>query len=162
MACGFTCNFADSSLFVLSKSANLIYLLLYVDDIVMTGNHSALLNAFIGKLTHEFATKDLGSLNYFLGLEAHRTFIGLFLSQVMYEHEIFQRAQLVDSKPVGTLMVVAQHLSTTSPDFDDPPLYQSIVSALQYLTITRPDIIYVVSVVIQFMHKPSISHFSCC
>jgi hypothetical protein len=88
LACGFTYNFADSFLFVLSKNDDLIYLLLYVNDIVMTGSHSALLNAFVGKLTREFATKDLGSLNYFLSLEAHRTFIGLFLSQVMYEHEI--------------------------------------------------------------------------
>jgi hypothetical protein len=88
LACGFTYNFADSFLFVLSKNDDLIYLLLYVNDIVMTGSHSALLNAFVGKLTREFATKDLGSLNYFLGLEAHRTSIGLFLSQVMYEHEI--------------------------------------------------------------------------
>jgi hypothetical protein len=56
-------------------------------------------------------------------------------------------------------MVIAQHLSTTSPDFDDPSLYQSLVGALQYLTIVCPDIAHVVSVVIQFMHKPFISHF---
>jgi hypothetical protein len=45
------------------------------------------------------------------------------------------------------------------PDFDDPSLYRSLVGALQYLTITRPDIAHAVSVVSQFMHKPSISHF---
>ena len=113
----------------------------------MTGSNSALLDGFIGKLTREFATKDLGSLNYFLGLEAHRTSIGLFLSQAKYAHEILQRAQLVDSKPMGTLMVVAQHLSTASPDFDDPSLYRSLVGALQYLTITRPNIAHAVSAV---------------
>jgi hypothetical protein len=88
LAYGFTYNFVDSSLFILSKNDDLIYLLLYVNDIVMIGSHSALLNAFVGKLTREFTTTDLGSLNYFLGLEDHRTSIGLFLSQVMYEHEI--------------------------------------------------------------------------
>jgi len=159
LAIGFTCSSADPSLFVLSKGDDLIYLLLYVDGIVMTGNNSTLLHSFIGKLTHEFSTKDLVSLNYFLGLEAHRTSTGLFLSQAKYAYEILQRAQLVDSKPVGTPMVVAQHLSMAGPNFDDPSLYQLLVRALQYLTITRPDIAHVVSVVSQFMHKPSISHF---
>uniref|UniRef100_A0A2N9G1B4 Uncharacterized protein n=1 Tax=Fagus sylvatica TaxID=28930 RepID=A0A2N9G1B4_FAGSY len=139
LAIGFICSRADSSLFVLSKGADLIYLLLYVDDVVVTGSNLALLDGFIGKLTCEFATKDLGSLNYFLGLEAHRSSTSLFLSQAKYAHEILQRAQLVDSKPVGTPMVVAQHLSTAGPDFDDPSLYRSLVGALQYLTITHPN-----------------------
>ncbi|XP_031259528.1 uncharacterized protein LOC116117641 [Pistacia vera] len=159
LAIGFICSCADSSLFVLSKGADLIYLLLYVDNIVMTGSNSTLLDGFISKLTHEFATKDLRSFNYFLGLEAHSTSIGLFLSQAKYAHEILQCAQLVDSKPMGTPMVVAQHLSTVGPDFDDPSLYRSLIGALQYLTITRPDFTHVVRVVSQFMHKPSIFHF---
>lgn len=85
---GFVCSQADLSLFVLSKDADLIYLLLYIDDIIVIGSNSAFLDGFIGKLTHEFATKELGSLNYFLGLEAHRTPTGLFLSQAKYAHEI--------------------------------------------------------------------------
>ena len=116
---------------MLSKVDDLIYLLLYVDVIVMTGSNLALLHSFIGKLTHEFSTKDLGSLNYFLGLEAHRTSTSLFLSQAKYAYEILLCAQLVDSKSVGTPMVVAQHLSMASPDFDDPSRYWSFVRALQ-------------------------------
>ncbi|XP_022872894.1 uncharacterized protein LOC111391851 [Olea europaea var. sylvestris] len=159
LAIGFVCSQADSSLFVLSKGADLIYLLLYVDDIVVTGNNTTVLDDFICRLTSEFSTKDLGSLNYFLGLEAHLTSAGLFLSQTKYALEILQRAHLVDSKPVCTPLVVAQHLSTMGLDFDDPHLFRSLVGALQYLTITRPDITHAVSVVSQFMHKPSISHF---
>ncbi|KAF5448208.1 hypothetical protein F2P56_028764 [Juglans regia] len=159
LAIGFSCSRADSSLFVLSKGADLIYLLLYVDDIVVTSNNSFLLNTFISKLSKEFATKDMGSLNYFLGLEAYRTSSGLFLSQAKYAHEILQRAKLVDSKPVSTPMVVAHHLSIDGPVFDDPSLYQSLVGALQYLTITRPDLTHVVSAVSQYMHKPSLCHF---
>ncbi|KAF5469540.1 hypothetical protein F2P56_013604 [Juglans regia] len=127
----------------------LIYLLLYVDDIVVTSNNSILLNAFIDKLSKEFATKDMGSLSYFLGLEAHRTSSGLFLSQAKYAHEILQRAKLVDSKPVSTPMVVAHHLSTDGFDFDDPLLYRSLVGALQYLTITRLDLAHAVSTAIK-------------
>ena len=113
---------------MLSKGDDLIYLLLYVDDIVMTGSNLALLHSFIGKLTHKFSTKDLGSLNYFLGLEAHHTSTAC---QAKYAYEILLHAQLVDSKSVGTPMVVAQHLSMASPDFDDPSRYWSFVRALQ-------------------------------
>ncbi|RVW53059.1 Retrovirus-related Pol polyprotein from transposon RE1 [Vitis vinifera] len=61
---------ADTSLFVFHQQSSLIYLLLYVDDIIVTGNNPSLLDSFTRKLHSEFATKDLGSLSYFLGLEA--------------------------------------------------------------------------------------------
>lgn len=77
---GFTYNLVDSSLFFLSRGVDLIYLLLYIDDIVVTNNNLSLLDGFIGKLTCEFAIKDLSSLNYFLPWEAHWTSVGLFLS----------------------------------------------------------------------------------
>src|SRR3954471_1510595 len=55
-----------------------------------------------------------------------------------------------------TPMVFSSHLSVDGPSYDDPTLYRSLVGALQYLTITRPDIAYAVSAVSQYMHKPSI------
>jgi hypothetical protein len=77
---GFSSSHANSSLFIFSKDDNLIYLLLYVDDIVVTSNNSILLDDFISRLTKKFATKDMGSLSYFLGLEIHQHANGLFLS----------------------------------------------------------------------------------
>ncbi|XP_022867831.1 uncharacterized protein LOC111387502 [Olea europaea var. sylvestris] len=123
----------------------MIYLLLYVDDIIITGNNSSLLARFTRTLNSEFATKDLGSLSYFLGLEATLTSDGLFISQLKYAWDILTRAQLLDSKPVHTPMVVSQHLSTDGSLFLDPTLYRSLVGALQYLTITRPDIAHAVN-----------------
>ncbi|XP_068661654.1 uncharacterized protein [Aristolochia californica] len=77
---GFSCSRADTSLFVFHQHSSLIYLLLYVDDIIVTGNNPSLLDNFTHKLHSEFATKDLGSLSYFLGLEASPTSDGLFIS----------------------------------------------------------------------------------
>jgi hypothetical protein len=77
---GFTCSRADTSLFVLHCQQQIIYLLLYVDDIILTSNNNSLLSSFIRQLHSEFATKDLGSLSYFLGLKATSTSTGLFLS----------------------------------------------------------------------------------
>jgi hypothetical protein len=77
-------------------------LLIYVDDIIITGNNSSLLDSFTRKLNSEFATKDLGSLSYFLGLEATPTTDGLFISQLKYALDILTQAQLLDNKPVHT------------------------------------------------------------
>ena len=92
---------------VFHKQSDIIYFLLYVDDIILTGNNSSLLARFTCKLYSEFATKDLGSLSYFLGLEATPTIDGLFISQLKYASDILTRAQLLDSKPVHTPMVVS-------------------------------------------------------
>ena len=85
---GFSCSHADTSLFVFNRQDNLIYLLLYVDDIILIGNKYALINQFISQLHSEFAVKDLGPLTYFLGLEASSIPDGLFLSQVKYATDV--------------------------------------------------------------------------
>ncbi|CAM8931172.1 unnamed protein product [Rhodiola kirilowii] len=156
---GFSCSRADTSLFIFHQQSNLIYLLIYVDDIIVTGNNSSLIDGFTQKLHSEFAIKDLGPLSYFLGLEASTTHDGLFLSQMKYARDILTRAQLLDSKPFHTPMVVSQYLTVDGSPFSDPTLYRSLVGALQYLTITRPDIAHAVNSVSQFMHAPTIDHF---
>ncbi|XP_040987785.1 uncharacterized mitochondrial protein AtMg00810-like, partial [Juglans microcarpa x Juglans regia] len=156
---GFSCSRADTSLFIYHQKSNIIYLLLYVDDIIITGNNSSLLDSFTCKLNSEFATKDLGSLSYFLGLEATPTSDGFFISQLKYARDILSRAQLLDSKPVHIPMVVSQHLSADGSLFSDPTLYRSLVGALQYLTITQPDIAHAVNSVSQFLHAPTEDHF---
>ncbi|XP_022874276.1 uncharacterized protein LOC111393111 [Olea europaea var. sylvestris] len=156
---GFTCNHADPSVFVLHPQQHIIYHLLYVDDIVLTGNNASLLNGFIRQLHSEFATKDLGSLSYFLGLEVTSSSIGLFLSQTKYTRDILARAQLLDCKPMTTPMAFAQRLSSNGPPFVDVIFFCSLVGALQYLTITRPDFVYLVNSVSQYLHAPTNDHF---
>ncbi|XP_042958096.1 uncharacterized mitochondrial protein AtMg00810-like [Carya illinoinensis] len=150
---------ADSSFFMFHHHSNIIYLLFYVDDIIITGNNSSLLDSFTRKLNSELATKDLGSLSYFLGLEATSTTDGLFISQLKYTSDILTQTQLLDSKPIHTPMVVSHHLTSNGPTFSDPTLYRSLVGALQYLTITRPNIAHVVNFVSQFLHPPTTNHF---
>ncbi|KAM1936674.1 hypothetical protein ACFX15_013916 [Malus domestica] len=66
---GFKASFADPSLFVQTSSHGIVFLLLYVDDIIITGNDSSLIFYVILALTMEFDMKDLGQLHYFLGLQ---------------------------------------------------------------------------------------------
>jgi hypothetical protein len=113
----------------------MLYLLLYVDDIVVTGNNIPFLRHFIQQLHREFATKDLGPLNYFPGLEVSSSENGLFLSQAKYAYDILVRAQLLECKlleckPMPTPMVVSQQLSSDGYAFHDPTLFRSMVGAL--------------------------------
>ena len=156
---GFNCSRADTSLFVFHRQHDLLYLLLYVDDIILTGNNATLIARFISQIQTEFVVKDLGHLSYFLGLEATQLQDGLFLSQTKYAHDILARAQMLDSKPIATPMVVSQHLSSDGDAFADSTLYRSIVGALQYLTITRSDIAHSVNTASQFLHAPTDLHF---
>jgi len=156
---GFNSSLADSSLFVYSSAHEIIYLLLYVDDIIITGSNMALIDTFIRKLRHEFSMKDLDTLNYFLGLEVTHSATGIFLSQLKYTRDLLLQVDLLDSKPVGTLMIVSQHLTTDGNPFHSPTTYRSLVGALQYLTIIRPVITHAVNSISQFMHVPSEHHF---
>ncbi|KAK9060122.1 hypothetical protein SSX86_020826 [Deinandra increscens subsp. villosa] len=156
---GFLCSKADPSLFIFKRDACILYLLVYVDDLILTGNNEAILSSFIKKLHSEFAIKDLGLVNYFLGLEVKHNKDGLFLSQSKYAYEITERAKLLDAKPVHTPMASHENLTSQGIVLEDPTEYRSLVGALQYLTITRPDISYSVNQVSQFLKAPTMENF---
>lgn len=94
-----------------------------------------------------------------MGLEVLYTSSGLFLSQSKYAYDILDRAKLLDCKPVATPLASATQLSTLGTAYSDPTVYRSLVGALQYLTITRPDLSYAVNQVSQFLHSPTQDHF---
>ncbi|KAM0059843.1 putative RNA-directed DNA polymerase [Helianthus debilis subsp. tardiflorus] len=156
---GFQNSRADTSLFIYNRQGILIYLLVYVDDIIITGNNENFINNFTSCLNKEFKIKDLGSLNFFLGLEVHHTKSGLFLNQSKYAHDILTRAGLLDSKPVATPLTTKDIFTSEGNPFHDPTLYRSLVGALQYLTITRPDLSYAVNQASQFLQNPTTTHF---
>ncbi|GJY78188.1 retrovirus-related pol polyprotein from transposon RE1 [Tanacetum coccineum] len=159
LAHGFVCSRADTSLFVFTKDSCIMYLLVYVDDLILTGNNESLLTSFTTRLNQEFAIKDLGDLSYFLGLEVSYTNDGLFLSQAKYATDVLTRAALLDSKPVSTPLAANEVFVTGGSLFANPTLYRSLVGALQYLTITRPDLSYAVNQASQFLHAPTDAHF---
>ncbi|XP_022040590.1 uncharacterized mitochondrial protein AtMg00810-like [Helianthus annuus] len=136
------------------------YLLLYVDDIILTTSSDSLLRSKIKSLSTEFNMMDLGTLHHFLGITVEQQNKGLFLSQSIYATDILSRANMTTCNPVSTPVEVGSKLSATqgSP-FADGPLYRSLAGALQYLTITRPDISYAVQQICLFMHAPREPHF---
>lgn len=158
---GFRPTSFDSSLFVYGNSNDITYLLLYVDDIVLTASSTPLLQSIIQHLGRRFAMKDLGLLHYFLGINVQRTSAGFLLTQSKYAEEILERAGMMNCKPAATPVDTKPKVSCADGNVvHDASFYQSIVGALQYLTMTRPDIANVMHQVCLHMHAPCDAHWT--
>uniref|UniRef100_A0A5B6ZV70 Integrase catalytic domain-containing protein n=1 Tax=Davidia involucrata TaxID=16924 RepID=A0A5B6ZV70_DAVIN len=156
---GMTRSQADHSVFFKKTSTGIVILVVYVDDIVITGSDKEGIQTLIHHLGLSFLTKDLGKLRYFLGIEVARSKAGISLSQRKYTLDILKETGYLGSKPVATSMDVNLKLFLDMGDLvDDPEMYRRLVGKLIYLTITRPDISYAVSIVSQFMTSPRVPH----
>jgi len=160
LSIGFRASKVDTSLFIFSVGADICYLLVYVDDILLTGSNSLLLQRLIQLLSSEFKLRDLGSVHYFLGIEVQSTSMGLMLRQHKYILDILTRAGMLSCKPVDTPMSTSKATILPDPLFSDATRFRQIVGALQCLTFTRPDICFAVNRVCQFMHAPTDSHWA--
>ncbi|GKD55202.1 ribonuclease H-like domain-containing protein [Tanacetum coccineum] len=141
---GFHYSRCDNTLFIFHQGNDTAYLLLYVDDIMLTVSSSDLLHRIIRSLHQEFAMIDLGSLNYLLGISVTRDSSGMFLSQKKYVVEILKCAGMVHCNPSRTPVDTESKLGATGDVVSDSTLYRSLAGSLQYLTFTRPDISYAV------------------
>ncbi|GJT60264.1 retrovirus-related pol polyprotein from transposon TNT 1-94 [Tanacetum coccineum] len=119
--------------FSLPKGPDTAYLLLYVDDIILTASFTSLMQRIISSLHVEFAMTDLGPLNYFLGIFATRTTAGIFLSQTKYATEILERAQMLNYNPCRTLVDTKKNLGPEGSSVTNPTLYRSLARALHLL-----------------------------
>ena len=150
---GMLCSTADHSVFYHhSSSGQCIYLVVYVDDIVITGSDQDDIQKLKQHLFTHFQTKDLGKLNYFLGIEIAQSSSGVFLSQRKYALDILEETSMLDCKPVDTPMDPnVQLVPEQGESLGDPERYRRLVGKLNYLTIIRLDISFPVSVVRQFL-----------
>jgi hypothetical protein len=130
---GFIQSKNDYSLFTRLQGSSFLVLLVYVDDIVLAGNDTRAISTFIELLNQQFKLKDLGPLKFFLGLEIARTSSGIYLSQRKYSLE---------------LLVL----------LDDPTPYRRLIGRLMYLSLTRPDLVYSIQALSQFMSQPRQPH----
>jgi histone deacetylase 1/2 len=155
---GFYASKADMSLFFYNKGGVTIFMLIYVDDIV-----DKAVDSLLHDLGLAFALKDLGELHYFLGIEVKKVCDGIVLSQEKYANDLLARLHMKACKSVDTTLSTSEKLSLTDGDLlssEDSTRYRSIVGALHYITLTRPDICYSVNKVCQFLHAPTTVHWT--
>lgn len=155
---GYVQSKADYSLFTRKKGKSFTALLIYVDDILITGNDFMAISALKKFLNKQFRIKDLGDLKYFLGIEVSRSKNGFYISQRKYALEIISDADLLGAAPIDTPMERGLKLSDKGDLLKDASRYRRLVGRLIYLTISRPDITYSVHVLSRFMHEPRKSH----
>jgi hypothetical protein len=153
---------ANMSLFIYSKDVIMIYMLVYVDDIIVTSTCSAAVDALLKDLRSDFALKDLRDLHYFLVIQVtKREGGGLGLSQEKYAMDLLERVGMKHCKPVMTLLSTSEKLSLEGGmrlGEKDSRRYRSIVGGLQHLTLTRPDLSFSVNKVCQFLHASTTLH----
>ncbi|GFZ05457.1 hypothetical protein Acr_17g0010290 [Actinidia rufa] len=158
---GFSSSTYDSALFIKKSSKGTVLLLLYVDDMIITGDDLDGIATLKTFLSLQFEMKDLGSLSYFLGIEVSSSADGYSLSQTKYASDLLSHASLTDNKTVDTLLENNVWLNTSDGEpLSDPTLYRQLVGSLIYLTVTRPDISHAVHIVSQFMSAPRSTHYA--
>lgn len=117
---GFVTSNTDTSLFVFRKEKEL-YILLYVDDIILIVSSKAPLQHIIDALKSEFSMKDLGIIHHFLGINTYYNKHGMFLSQTSYAKEIIERAHMSDCNPIATpIDVKSRHLANVGERLKNP------------------------------------------
>lgn len=134
--------------------------MVYIDDIIITGSSTTELQILIAQLNVVFSLKGLGELHYFLSIEVTKNADSLHLSQRKYILDLLRKARMNRSKALHTPMVSGLQLSSKQDTpISNPQEYQSFVGALQYITVTRPRIAFIVNKVSQFMHYLLDTHF---
>lgn len=140
---GFYSSTFDNSLFTKQHGSSFTTLLVYVDDVILTGDSTSEIFNIKQLLHQQFRIKDLSRLKYFLGIEVKvsRTSKGIHICQRKYALDILFEWVMLASKPCSTPMVKGNHLlhDTTAPSYDTST-YRKLIGRLLYLTTTRPDI----------------------
>ncbi|WZZ78411.1 hypothetical protein YC2023_098983 [Brassica napus] len=161
---GFKKSELDHTLFTLTTPSGMIALLVYVDDIIITGSDKEGIIATKEFIKSMFEIKDLGEMKYFLGIEICRSKEGLFMSQRKYTLDLLKGAGAYGGKTARMPMedgykVPREGEIEDSKPYQDPKLYRKLVGKLIYLTITRPDICFAVNQVSQHMQVPKEHHW---
>jgi hypothetical protein len=155
---GFTKSNEDPNLYFKVVDDGPIILLLYVDDLFLTGVEK-IISKCKRKLVVEFEMKDLEMMHYFLGLEVWQRQDEIFLNQGKYAVEILKRFGMLDCKAMATPMVSnLKFLQDMTSETVDVTLYRKMVGSLMYLTNMRPDICFVVNTLSQYMEQPRQVH----
>jgi hypothetical protein len=137
----------------------LIVIVIYVDDLIITGDSDVDISDLKKLLKQKFEMKDLGELRYFLGIEVIHSPKGIWLLQRQYAMNKLSKYGMTGYKPISIPLEQNVKLSADEGDLmEDTTMYRHIMGSLIYMTITRPNLSYAVGVVSQFMQTPRKPH----
>lgn len=159
LSLGFTKSLSESTLYVKRVGSDIVIISLYVDDLLVTGNNAIQIEDFKKEMMKVFEMTDLGEMTYFLGIEIKQAQNEVFIYQRKYLKEILKRFGMEECKSVSTPMAQKERLQKEDgAEPVDEGVYRSLIGCLMYLTATRPDILFPVSVLSRFLNCPSELH----
>ena len=153
----------DPCIFVRKTKFTTLLVLIWVDDLIVSGSDLNVVNSFKVKFGSTFKIKDLGVLHWFLGIQFKISKYVISMNQSQYIHNILVRFNELDSKPRSLPCDpgVYELLAGKSEFLENPTSYRELVGSLIYLmTGTRPDISFIVTLLSRFMHKPTKMHMN--
>jgi hypothetical protein len=141
-----------------NDEGEILIVYLYLDDFIFTGNMS--INSFKAAMEREFDMTDLGLMKYFLGIEVSQNEQGIFICQSKYANDVLKRFKMANVNLAPTPIALGLKLSKDDKCSSvDATLFKRLVGSIMYLTTTRPNIVYGVSLISRFMDKPKESHW---
>ncbi|KAH9696050.1 retrovirus-related pol polyprotein from transposon RE1 [Citrus sinensis] len=153
----------DTSLFFRRTKSDIIIMLIYVDDMIITGSNCQDVEEVVVKLSKTFALKDIGDLNFFLGIQVARTHDTIQLSQTKYIQDLLTKIEMTGCKEIETPFSTSKKLKRNEgARFHDPTLYRSVIGSLQYAVLTRPELAFSVNKLSQYMFDPRQPHWTAC
>jgi len=160
LSMGFQKSEADPNLYFIVVGGESLILLLYVDDLFITGAERLIAHCK-RDLAQEYEMTDIGLMHYYLGMEVWQEPGHIFLGQGKYAADILRRFRMEDCRPMSTPMITNwKQLHASEGKLVDPTLYRQLIGSLMYLVNTRPDLCFAVNTLSQFMVEPKSVHWS--
>ena len=157
---GFSRCHSDPNVYTKKVGNHLIILVLYVDDLILTGSDHKLITHVKSHLKQNFEMSDLGHLHYFLGFQVLQTKEGIFISQSKYACDLLRHFRMEDCKPTPSPFQSEVKISATSTSPKvDATLYRQRVGSLLYLTHSRPNLSFAIGRVSRYMQTPHESNW---
>ncbi|CAA7062104.1 unnamed protein product [Microthlaspi erraticum] len=142
-----------------NKHGDILLVSVYVDDLIYTGDNVSMMEEFKKSMQREFDMTDLGKMRYFLGIEVLQTTRGIHISQGKYALEVLKRFNMEDCNAVYNPMVPGSKLDMDEEgERVDETFYKQIIGSLMYITTTRPDLQFSVSLLSRYMARPTQLH----
>lgn len=159
---GFTkCPYEHTLFIKYAAAGNILIVCLYVDDLIYTGNNEKMFEVFKKSMMAEFDMTDLGRMRYFLGIEVLQRTDGIFIGQRKYAQEMLERFNMSQCNPVQNPIVPGFKLTKDEEGVEvDGTIYRQMVGSLMYLTTTRPDLMFIVSLISRYMKRPTKCHWA--
>ena len=157
---GFTrCPYEHALYVKKSLQGRVMFVCLYVDDILFIGDDPTMIQDFKQSMVKEFEMTDLGLMAYFLGLEVKQCSDGIFISQAKYPIKVLKKFAMEDCCPADNPVEYGTKLTKEEGgDLVNPTNYKSVIGYLRYLTYTRSDILFGVGLINRYMEKPRSSY----